>query len=92
MIKKLHRYSGGNPQKAQEIIEDAMASNYDGFYEPKQPTHSQSPRSTTEQARNERPHPYANAKPEHIQLQFDDYDQYVEYCKKYNLEVLPKSY
>lgn len=35
MIKKLHRFSKGNPQVAQEIIEDAMGNNYEGFFEPK---------------------------------------------------------
>lgn len=40
MIKKLHRYSKGNPQVAQEIIEDAMGNNYEGFFEPKVQTNS----------------------------------------------------
>lgn len=38
MVKKLHKYSNGNPVLANEIIEDAMAKNYSGFFELKKPT------------------------------------------------------
>jgi hypothetical protein len=36
MIKKLHRFSQGNPNTATQIIEDAMSNNYDGFFQPKE--------------------------------------------------------
>jgi hypothetical protein len=35
MINKLWRYSKGNPEKAMEIVDTAMAMNYQGFFEPK---------------------------------------------------------
>lgn len=35
MVNKLHRFSQGNPKVAMEIVEDAMAMNYQGFFEPK---------------------------------------------------------
>jgi len=36
LYKKLVRFSGNSVQVAEQIIEDAMANNYSGFFEPKQ--------------------------------------------------------
>jgi hypothetical protein len=36
MVNKLYKFSKGNPEKAMEIVETAMAMNYQGFFEPKE--------------------------------------------------------
>ena len=36
MVNKLYKFSKGNPVKAMEIVEAAMAMNYQGFFEPKE--------------------------------------------------------
>jgi hypothetical protein len=46
MINKLWRYSKGNPQKAIEIVESAMAMNYQGFFEPKENNFAAGPAKT----------------------------------------------
>jgi len=33
MIKKLHKFSGGDPEIAMQIIEESIANNYQGFFE-----------------------------------------------------------
>jgi hypothetical protein len=33
MIKKLHKYSGGDPEIAMQIIEESISNNYQGFFE-----------------------------------------------------------
>jgi hypothetical protein len=46
MINKLWRYSKGNPEKAIEIVESAMAMNYQGFFEPKENNFAAGPAKT----------------------------------------------
>jgi len=87
MIKKLHRFSGGNQTVATEIIEDAMASNYDGFFEPKKKFDT--PATFAEDAPKKK-HPLQNLSPKEIQRHFDWYGPYEEYCQKHGIEILPR--
>jgi hypothetical protein len=87
LIKKLHRISGGNLAMANEIIEDAMASNYAGFYEPKKKFDT--PGTFAEDAPKKK-HPLENLSPREIQMHFDWYGPYEEYCQKYGIKILPR--
>ncbi|MDD7438740.1 MAG: hypothetical protein PUK66_07910 [Bacteroidales bacterium] len=54
--KRLERYSGGDPKVAMEIIEQSIAMNYSGFFEPKQhkTKHENRPESITNAAESEK--------------------------------------
>lgn len=42
MVNRLWRFSKGNPEKAMEIVENSIAMNYQGFFEPKENNQSTS--------------------------------------------------
>ena len=54
MFKKLNEYSRGDPGVALEIIEDAIARNYSGFFKPNEQTQKTTQKTTQKNGINEK--------------------------------------
>lgn len=87
MIKNLHKFSSGNVEVAKSIVEQSMANNWDGLF-PLRVEKSES--NTFAEDAPKKKHPLENLSPREIQMHFDWYGPYEEYCQKYGIKILPR--